>query len=74
MVNDIGDYMDIIIAIEELYLSGAISLGRRSRSTVYRWTKAINEQLEFEKCNWRVKADYKDCSIYVDNNVKIEED
>ena len=49
--------MDIILAVEELALSGGISLGRRSRSTVYRWTKAINEYLETNKCEWRVKAD-----------------
>ena len=42
--------MDIILAVEELALSGGISLGRRSRSTVYRWTKAINEYLETNKC------------------------
>lgn len=57
---------NITMAIEELYLSGAISLGKCSRSTVYRWTKEINWRLEFEKCDWRVKANYKDCSIYVE--------
>jgi transposase len=56
---------NITIAIEELYLSGAISIIGRSRSTVYRWMKAINERLEFEKCDWRVKANYKDCIIEV---------
>ena len=57
--------MDIILAVEELALSGGISLGRRSRSTVYRWTKAINEYLETNKCEWRVKADDKNCYIDV---------
>lgn len=58
---------NIMIAIEELCLSGAISLGKCSKSTVYRWTKAINEQLEFGKYNWRVKANYKNCFISVQN-------
>lgn len=57
--------MDIIMAIEELALSGGISLGRCSRSTVYRWTKAINEYLDYSKYDWRVKADYKTSCINV---------
>lgn len=57
--------MDIILAIEELYLSGIISLGMCSRSTVYRWAKAINEYLTTNKYGWCVKADYKSCCIYV---------
>lgn len=55
--------MNIILAIEELCFSGGISLGRRSRSTVYRWTKAINEYLERNDYDWRVTADYEKCCI-----------
>ena len=55
--------MDIIMAVEEIGLDGGISLGRCSRSTVYRWVKAINEYLEWNKYDWRVKADYKNYLI-----------
>ena len=57
--------MDITLAVEELAISGGISLGKRSRSTVYRWTKAINEYLKVNKYEWSVKADYKNCCIDV---------
>lgn len=55
--------MDIIMAVEEISFDGGVSLGKCSRSTVYRWTKAINEYLERNKYDWRVKADYKNCCI-----------
>ena len=57
--------MDIVMAVEEIDMDGGISLGRCSRSTVYRWTKAINEYLEYNKYDWRVKADYKNCHINI---------
>lgn len=57
--------MDITLAVEELAISGDISLGKCSRSTVYRWTKAINEYLKVNKYEWSVKADYKNCCIDV---------
>ena len=37
--------MDIIMAVEEIGFDGGVSLGKCSRSTVYRWTKDINEYL-----------------------------
>lgn len=55
--------MDIILAVEEIGFDGGVSLVRCSRSTVYRWAKAINEYLERNKYDWRVKADYKNCCI-----------
>lgn len=55
--------MDIIVAVEEIGFDGSISLGKCSRSTVYRWVKAMNEYLERNKYGWRVKADYKNCCI-----------
>lgn len=55
--------MDIVLAVEEIGFDGGVSLVGRSRSTVYRWTKAINEYLERNKYDWRVKADYKNCCI-----------
>lgn len=51
------------MAIQELALSGGISLGRVSRSTVYRWKREINDRLAAEKADWRVKANYKDNSL-----------
>ena len=50
-------------AISELSLSGCIGLGRCSDSTVYRWAKAINEILERERYDWRVKANYKEKAL-----------
>ena len=50
-------------AIEELALSGAVSLGRCSDSTIRRYKKVINEMLEHEKADWRVTADVKDKSL-----------
>lgn len=55
--------MDIILTVEEIAFGDGVSLGKCSRSTVYRWTKAINEYLERNKFDWRVKADYKNCCI-----------
>ena len=57
---------DIQTAISELSLSGAISLGQCSRSTLYRWTRQINDRLSFERYDWRVKAHLADMSIRVD--------
>ena len=52
------------LAIEEMAIDGAgVSLGRCSRSTVYRWAKNVNEILETDKTNWRVKPDYKNCCL-----------
>lgn len=55
--------MDIILTVEEIGFDSGVSLGKCSRSTVYRWTKAINNYLERNKYDWRVKADYKNCCI-----------
>ena len=55
--------MDIIMAVEEIGFDGSVGLGKCSRSTVYRWAKAMNEYLERNKYDWRVKADYKNCCI-----------
>lgn len=56
---------DIHTAVSELSLSGAISLGRCSTRTLYRWAKDINEYLEREHAEWRVKAIPEDNSIIV---------
>lgn len=55
--------MDVLNAVEEICFDGGVSLCGRSRSTVYRWTKAINEYLERNNYDWRVTADYKHCCI-----------
>lgn len=44
-------------AIAEISLSGAVGLGKCSKSTAYRWTKNINQRLATSKCNWSVKLD-----------------
>lgn len=50
-------------SIEELAMDGEVSLGRCSRSTLYRWAKEINERLEAQKYDWRVKAVPADNSL-----------
>lgn len=52
-------------AIAELHLSGSISLGKCSKSTLHRWAKLINERLIAERCDWRVRANIKTMSIDV---------
>lgn len=51
-------------AIEELALSGEVSLGNSSISTVYRWAREINRRLDREKYDWRVKVNDKARSLY----------
>lgn len=57
------DYDQKSAAIEELAMSGEVSLGRCSKSTLYRWCKEINERLEHGNYDWRVKADPADNSL-----------
>lgn len=51
--------------IEELSLSGAVGVGNCSKSTLYRYVRQINERLERERYDWRVKAKVKDMAIIV---------
>lgn len=51
------------LAIEELAMSGEISLGNCSKSTLYRWRNEINDRLQISKYDWRVKANPKDNSL-----------
>lgn len=54
--------VDISIIVSEIALSGGITV-RGSKSTLYRYKRLINEYLEREKADWRVKADVKTMSI-----------
>lgn len=54
---------DIVLAVEEIGMDGSVSLIGYSKSTLYRWCKAINEYLEKNHFDWRVKANAKDMSI-----------
>ena len=47
--------IDVVEVVEELGLDGSICLGRCGGSTAYRDTKRINEYLEANKYDWRVK-------------------
>ena len=52
------------LAVEEMAIDGTgVSLGRCSRSTVYRWAKECNEILEQDKAGWRVKPNYKETCL-----------
>lgn len=54
---------DIVLTVEEIGMDGSITLGRCSKSTLYRWRKTINEYLEKNHYDWRVKANAKDMSL-----------
>ena len=41
---------------EELAMDGAISMQRYSRSSIYRWTKEINEYFKREGYTFKAKA------------------
>lgn len=56
---------ELQLAIEELGMSGAISLGKCSLSTLYRWCRDINEILEIGKYEWRIYVDKKDMCLRV---------
>lgn len=55
---------DLRLWVEEIYIDGAVAF-RCSDSTLYRWVKEINEYLEREKCEWRVRANRKERTIEV---------
>lgn len=56
--------LDIQLAIEELSLSGEVSLGRCSRSTAYRDVKRVNEFLHNNHYDWRVKLTVDKASAF----------
>lgn len=62
--------MNVAIIVDEIALDGAISIGSASRSTMYRWTKAINEYCERESYQWRVKADYREKIIKIQGGIE----
>lgn len=48
---------DLQLAIEEISLSGSVSLGNCSIRTLQRWCKDINEILGTGNYDWRVCVD-----------------
>lgn len=56
---------DIVNAVEEIYLSGSVSLGKCHKRTLKRWEKDINDYLERVECEWRVKANEEDYSLSI---------
>lgn len=55
---------DLALWVGELAFDGAVAV-RCSDSTLYRWVKEINEYLEWEKYEWRVRANRKERLIEV---------
>ena len=53
---------DIELWVEEILFDKSIAVVC-SVSTMYRWAKEINEYLEHNKYDWRVKANIKEMSI-----------
>ena len=56
---------ELQLAIEELSMSGSISLGNCSLRTLQRWCKDINTILESGKYEWRVCVDKDNMCIKV---------
>ena len=55
--NNVGDM--VVDIVSEISLSGTgVSLSKCSPSTVSRYKKAVNEYLEHNHMNWRVKGSY----------------
>ena len=59
--------MNVLMIVEELACSGAVSLGNCSHRTVQRWAKRVNEYLEANKYEWRVKPNINNNAIEVCN-------
>ena len=57
---------DIMMASEEIAMDGSIAVSGRSKSTLYRWQKAMNRYLKDNHFNWRVKASAKDMALTVE--------
>jgi hypothetical protein len=52
--------LNVECLIDVILKNGRISFySPPSRSTLYKWSKDINEYLESHDFGWRVKADYK---------------
>ena len=43
---------DIMMAIEEIAMDGSIAVSGRSKSTLYRWQKAMNETASIPQLSW----------------------
>lgn len=56
---------NFILWAEELAMDGAISMCLYSRSSIYRWTKAINEYFQHAGYKFKAKANYKEKIIEV---------
>lgn len=57
--------MNIYMLVAELYISNAVSLGNCSKRTVQIWAKRVNDYLEANNYEWRVRANTKDKTIEV---------
>lgn len=64
--------LDVPMVVEELGMDGTISLGRCSRSTAHRDTKRVNEYLEKNNYDWRVKLVIDDSTFPYDLVVVTE--
>ena len=58
--------MNVLIFVEELAFSGEVSLSNCSKRTLQRWTKVINDYLEANNYDWRVKANTERNTIEVE--------
>ena len=64
---------DITMAVEELSLSGSISLGNCSVRTLYRWGRDINKKLAAGNYDWRVQVNKEDKCLEVIDKIYAQE-
>lgn len=64
---------DILMAVEELGLSGSISFGKCSVRTLYRWAGDINKKLSAENYDWRVQVNKVDMCLEVIDKIYARE-
>ena len=64
---------DITMAVEELSLSGSISLGKCSVRTLYRWGGDINKKLAAGNYDWRVQVNKEDKCLEVIDKIYAQE-
>lgn len=64
---------DIAMAVEELSLSGSISIGNCSVRTLYRWGRDINKRLAAGNYDWRVQVNKEDMCLELIDKIYANE-
>lgn len=56
---------NVVMLVEELACSGVVVIGECSKRTLQRWAKRVNDYLEANNYDWRVRANTKDFTLEV---------